>query len=107
MRSGLSWRPRVGRGPERQSCCSRQVSAARSRTGGGSQDREKGVVMAVQSNRSGATNGGSNERSRGVSLAPVGHRVVNFLRGPKIQDDGYDYEQPTGLIEDERWSEPE
>jgi hypothetical protein len=63
--------------------------------------------MAVHTNRSAGRGRGSSERSRGVSLAPVGHKVVNFLRGPKIQEDGYDYEQPTGEIEDQRWSEPE
>jgi hypothetical protein len=63
--------------------------------------------MAVHSNRSAGRERGSSERSRGVSLAPVGHKVVNFLRGPKVQEDGYDYEQPTGEIDDQRWSEPE
>jgi hypothetical protein len=63
--------------------------------------------MAVQSNRSAGLERGSSERSRGVSLAPVGQRVVNFLRGPKIQDDGYAYEEPTGVIDDDRWSESE
>ncbi len=63
--------------------------------------------MAVHSNRSPGLEHDSSERSRGVSLAPVGQRVVNFLRGPKLQDEGYPEEQPTGVIEDERWSESE
>jgi vacuolar-type H+-ATPase subunit H len=63
--------------------------------------------MAVHNNRSIGLERGESERSRGVSLAPVGQRVVNFLRGPKLQDDGYAGEQPTGVIEDERWSESE
>jgi hypothetical protein len=63
--------------------------------------------MAVQNNRSLEVEHSSSERSRGVSLAPVGQRVVNFLRGPKIQDDGYDEQQPTSVIEDDRWSEGE
>jgi vacuolar-type H+-ATPase subunit H len=63
--------------------------------------------MAVQNNRSLGAEHSSSERSRGVSLAPVGQRVVNFLRGPKIQDDGYEEQQPTGVIEDDRWPEGE
>jgi vacuolar-type H+-ATPase subunit H len=42
-----------------------------------------------------------------VSLGPVGQRFVNFLRGPKAEEVGYDEEQPTGVIEDNRWPEGE
>jgi hypothetical protein len=60
--------------------------------------------MAVHNNRSVGVERGSSERSRGVNLAPVGQRVVNFLRGPKLHEDGYDDDQPTGAIEDNNWA---
>jgi hypothetical protein len=62
--------------------------------------------MAVHDNRSLTLDRRSDDRSRGVSLAPVGQRLVNFLRGPKDQD-------PTGIEETvefadgERWAERE
>lgn len=63
--------------------------------------------MAVHNNRSVTLDRSANERSHGGGLRPVGERLINFLRGPKPDDAAYDSEQPTGVLEDDRWPEGE
>jgi hypothetical protein len=62
--------------------------------------------MAVHDNRSLTLERRSSDRSHGVSLAPVGQRLVNFLRGPKEQDTAA-LEEPVDFAPGEQWPERE
>src|SRR5437879_1441764 len=68
---------------------------------------KKGAVMAVHNNPPLALDRSSDERSRGSGLRPVGHRIVNFLRGPIDEDHGSADQESGGLIEREHWSTDE